>query len=105
MTTSRRRTVWPGWSTACSSFPPNATEVDGKHHYADKDTASPRLYSEMVAEDRELRLYGYEVYRFGGYELMQEEGVARDTLRGFFAELLRRHGVGADEGDGDEASS
>src|SRR3546814_6890439 len=27
-------------------------EVDGKQHYANGDTASPALYSEMVAEDR-----------------------------------------------------
>ena len=44
-------------------------EVDGKQHYAEGDTASPKLYSEMVSEDRRLRLRGYEVYRFGGYEL------------------------------------
>ena len=30
-------------------------EVDGKQHYAGGDTASPRLYSEMVSEDRGLR--------------------------------------------------
>ena len=41
-------------------------EVDGKQHYADGDTASPRLYSEMVSEDRRLRLRGYEVYRSVG---------------------------------------
>lgn len=45
-------------------------EVDGKQHYANGDTASPALYSEMVSEDRRLRLTGYEVYRFGGAELM-----------------------------------
>ena len=27
----------------------------------------------MVRDDRELRLKGYEVYRFGGYELMNEK--------------------------------
>lgn len=47
-------------------------EVDGKQHYADGDTASPALYSEMVSEDRRLRLAGYEVYRFGGAELMKD---------------------------------
>jgi hypothetical protein len=45
-------------------------EVDGKHHYANGDTASPALYSEMVSEDRRLRLAGYEVYRFGGTKLI-----------------------------------
>jgi len=66
-------------------------EVDGKQHYADGDTASPRLYSEMVAEDRALRMSGYEVYRFGGYELAQPG--APDLLRQFFDQLLRTHGV------------
>ena len=36
-------------------------EIDGKQHYAEEDKASPRLYSEMVAEDRRLKLCGYEV--------------------------------------------
>lgn len=61
-------------------------EVDGKQHYADGDQASPRLYSQMVAEDRQLRLRGYEVYRFGGFELTQPD--APSMLRKFFAELL-----------------
>ena len=61
-------------------------EVDGKQHYAEGDIASPQLYSEMVAEDRRLRLQSYEVYRFGGYELMQP-GAAR-MLRNFFGKLL-----------------
>lgn len=64
-------------------------EVDGKQHYADGDTASPRLYSQMVAEDRKLRLRGYEVYRFGGQELTAPG--AADMLRKFFSELLASH--------------
>jgi hypothetical protein len=66
-------------------------EVDGKQHYADGDTASPRLYSEMVAEDRALRLRGYEVFRFGGYEL--GHAGAADHLREFFDRLLMIHGI------------
>ena len=46
-------------------------EIDGRQHYADGDGASPQRYAAMVAEDRNLRLMGYEIYRFGGYELMQ----------------------------------
>jgi hypothetical protein len=61
-------------------------EVDGKQHYAEGDVASPRLYSEMVAEDRRLRLQGYEVYRFGGFELGQAG--AEGMLRAFFSDLL-----------------
>ncbi|MFI6401476.1 hypothetical protein [Streptomyces sp. NPDC050548] len=63
-------------------------EVDGKQHYANGNEASPRLYSEMVAEDRRLRLRGYEVYRFGGYELNTEG--AEDMLRKFFDDLLAK---------------
>jgi very-short-patch-repair endonuclease len=62
-------------------------EVDGKQHYADGDQASPKRYSEMVAEDRRIRLDGYEVFRFGGYELTQVDA-AEDNVAKFFAELL-----------------
>jgi hypothetical protein len=65
-------------------------EVDGKQHYAEGETASPRLYSDMVAEDRRLRLHGYEVYRFGGYELGTPGAVG--MLREFFNELLSIYG-------------
>jgi hypothetical protein len=70
-------------------------EVDGKQHYAEGDTASPRLYSEMVSADRRLRLRGYEVYRFGGYELAVAG--AADMLRRFFDELLATYEVGSGE--------
>lgn len=63
-------------------------EVDGKQHYAHGDTASPALYSEMVAEDRRLRLAGYEVYRFGGAELMKDD--ASTMLAEFFDQLAER---------------
>ena len=45
-------------------------EIDGKQHYAEGTTASPKLYSEMVRAHREMSLLGYDVYRFGGYEFM-----------------------------------
>jgi len=67
-------------------------EVDGIQHYAEGQSASPRLYSEMAAEDRRLRLRGYEVYRFGGYELNElnsPNGVR--ALRDFFDELIAKH--------------
>jgi very-short-patch-repair endonuclease len=66
-------------------------EVDGKHHYADGDKASPQKYSEMVAEDRKLRLQGYEVYRFGGYELREPNG--QELIASFFEQLFKKHGV------------
>lgn len=66
-------------------------EVDGKQHYANKDTASPRLYAEMVAADRELKLSGYEVYRFGGFELQGDSG--KQVVEDFFRKLFVRHGL------------
>lgn len=64
-------------------------EVDGKQHYATEDgAASPARYSEMVAEDRRLRLTGYEVYRFGGAELMASNAAA--MLGDFFDQLAAR---------------
>jgi len=63
-------------------------EVDGKQHYAAGETASPRLYSAMVAEDRRLKLAGYKVFRFGGYELGQAGAEA--MLNKFFDEVHSR---------------
>ena len=71
--------MWPGRARV-------VIEVDGKQHYAEGKTASPRLYGEMVAEDRALRLKGYEVYRFGGYELTDNPD-ATAMLRQFFDDL------------------
>lgn len=66
-------------------------EVDGKHHYADRDIASPVRYAEMMMEDRELRLMGYEVYRFGAVEL--SESVGKSTVTRFFERIFKKHGI------------
>lgn len=63
-------------------------EVDGRQHYADGDIASPSLYAQMVAEDRRLRLNGYEVYRFGGAELAGPGAEA--MLSDFFDQLTAK---------------
>lgn len=64
-------------------------EVDGKQHYAEGERASPRLYADMVAADRKLRLDGYEIYRFSGYELYEEKG--KQLITDFFQRLFERH--------------
>ncbi|HEV3170374.1 MAG TPA: hypothetical protein VGZ32_08550 [Actinocrinis sp.] len=64
-------------------------EVDGKQHYSSDGKPSPQLYGEMMAEDRALRLRGYEVFRFGGDELMKDG--ASDMLRKFFTALENRY--------------
>lgn len=63
-------------------------EVDGEQRYASGEKASPDLYAQMVAEDRRLRLAGYEVYRFGGAELFSEASKA--MVEEFFDQLAAR---------------
>ena len=71
-------------------------ECDGKQHYADgRGQASPRLYAEMVAADRELHLAGYEIVRFGGAEFQSMEQAAT-MLHRYFVRLLAAHGYLAD---------
>ncbi len=67
-------------------------EVDGKQHFADDaGRADPARYGEMVSADRDLRLAGYEVYRFGASELDEAHGSA--LVADFFGRLFRRHGI------------
>ena len=75
--------------------------MDGIEHYSVKDAScpeepdkrkpSPRVYSEMVAEDRRLRLTGYEVFRFGGHEL--NGSGARELVLTFFQQLFEQRGI------------
>jgi hypothetical protein len=54
------------------------------------DRASPRRYAAMMAEDRDLRMKGYVVYRFGGAELTTAP-VAHQLLETFLDRLAARH--------------
>jgi very-short-patch-repair endonuclease len=66
-------------------------EVDGQHHFAEGDRPSLRAYAEMVSADRELRLAGYEIYRFGANELVGPNAPA--TIESFFRQLFDRHEI------------
>ena len=64
-------------------------EVDGVLHYTNGEgKPSPKRYSEMVAADRDLRLAGYEVYRFGGSELHDPT-----VCDAFFRRLFQKQGL------------
>lgn len=61
-------------------------EVDGQTHYATDDgRPSPARYAQTMAADRDLRLAHYEVYRFGGAELSEQQ--AQSTANHFFNRL------------------
>lgn len=67
-------------------------EVDGKHHYANgTGKADVRRYAQMVQGDRELKLAGYEVFRFGAVELQEPEADA--NVKAFFEALFKRHDI------------
>ena len=66
-------------------------EVDGKHHFSEDDRPSLKVYADMVSADRELRLAGYEVYRFGANELVGLDAEAR--IVDFLEKLFRLHRV------------
>lgn len=66
-------------------------EVDGAHHYSEPKSrqADPRRYAQMVAGDRDLKLSGYEVYRFGATELLGD--AAEERVGAFFHSLFHRY--------------
>jgi AbiJ N-terminal domain 3 len=68
-------------------------EVDGMTHYASSDgRPSPTRYAENMRADRELKLSGYEVFRFGASELASVD-LAEVAVREFFQGLFAMHGV------------
>ncbi|PGU00117.1 DUF559 domain-containing protein [Bacillus cereus] len=64
-------------------------EIDGKEHYSKLENkqyiADPSLYAAQVKEDRELKLKGYSVFRFGGFEVMdgKEEELKKEMKKVF----------------------
>lgn len=78
-------------------------ELDGVQHYSENTVecpgsqypvpvASTSKYAYMVAAQREMTLAGYEVYRFGGHEFLNQEQ-AKAMIRQFFIDLFTKHGV------------
>ena len=65
-------------------------EVDGKQHYSDETgRASSSKYAGMAAADRDLKLAGYQVFRFGADELGKDSSVPA----AFFDALFKRFKV------------
>jgi very-short-patch-repair endonuclease len=67
-------------------------EVDGRQHYATEDGhADTARYASMAAADRDLKLSGYDVFRFGAAELQGD--AAPGMVKAFFSALFERFGV------------
>ena len=68
-------------------------EVDGIQHYSKSSGhADAASYARMVAADRELRLCGYDVYRFGGSELSSnKDGI--ELVGQFFDNLFSKYNI------------
>jgi very-short-patch-repair endonuclease len=67
-------------------------EIDGIQHYSLNGKPSPETYAVTMRSDRELRVLGYDVYRFAGIELNSKEKAQRVT-ESFFRQIFDRYGV------------
>ncbi len=83
-------------------------EIDGMQHYSEeqeldvmiderrckikRNISSSKKYAEMVEDDRKLKLYGYNVFRFGGYEFLAEQRPKSRIIK-FFEELFKLYNV------------
>jgi hypothetical protein len=69
----------------------SSSRSTGNTNFSEDEKPSLKVYADMVAADRELRLAGYEVFRFGANELVGVGAEAR--IRDFFDRLFRLHRV------------
>ena len=67
-------------------------EIDGKQHYSENNIASPKLYAQMVEDDRKLKLYGYDVFRFGGFEFIDKIKI-KEKIEQFFQDLFKLYDI------------
>ena len=64
-------------------------ELDGKQHYSEDDKPSPKKYADLVEYDRKMKLLGYDVYRFGGYEFTMTDVTIK--IHKFFNQLISKY--------------
>jgi very-short-patch-repair endonuclease len=68
-------------------------EVDGSQHFTGPGgRPDAAKYADSMRGDRDLKLSGYEVFRFGATELLDRER-ARAMVQQFFVDLVRRFHV------------
>lgn len=69
-------------------------EVDGSQHFATGNRPDRHKYAAQMRGDRDLKLAGYEVFRFGTAEL-EDRAIAQPLLERFFIDLFQRFDVHA----------
>ncbi len=67
-------------------------EVDGQQHYSSNGQGNPQIYAAMARGDRDLKLAGYEVYRFGASELATPTATFK-AMEPFVRELFHLHRI------------
>ena len=68
-------------------------EVDGSQHFTGPSgRPDAAKYADSMRGDRDLKLSGYEVFRFGATELLDREH-AHAMVQQFFVDLFRRFHV------------
>lgn len=72
-------------------------EADGETHYVTNGRPNLHQYADGARGDRELKLAGYEVFRFGATEL-QAPGSARALAGQFFTDLFQHYGISPPSG-------
>ncbi|MET9069451.1 hypothetical protein [Streptosporangium sandarakinum] len=72
-------------------------EVDGRQHYSTDGRPDSAKYAAGMKGDRDLKLSGYEVFRFGTDEL-DDPAQARPLLEQFFSDLFNRFDVAPSPG-------
>lgn len=66
-------------------------EADGRQHYANENgSVNPEAYAKLARMNREVRLAGYEIFRFGNAEL-HDSKIGRAIVADFFQRLFKRH--------------
>ncbi|MFD1545024.1 hypothetical protein [Nonomuraea guangzhouensis] len=69
-------------------------EVDGSHHFATANRPDRHKYAAQMRGDRDLKLAGYKVFKFGTAEL-ENRTAASPLLEEFFTDLFQRFHVHA----------
>lgn len=64
-------------------------EIDGVQHYSTNNIADTKKYAELVKYDRKMKFLDYDIYRIGGYELINSS--FNKTVSEFFNSIKKKY--------------